>query len=171
MSKNNFQQQVWPLKDRLYRFAHRLLSDGEEAADVVQEVFLKALDQQSAEQVIHNWEAWCITLTKRLSFDRLKSKRWQSRRNEVPEHLATSDTPEQLAESADLAQHYQSFIKNLPAQQRAVFFLREEEGRSYKEIAEALGIEEGLVKATLSRARKSLREAILQLESYRNDAY
>jgi RNA polymerase sigma-70 factor (ECF subfamily) len=51
-------------------------------------------------------------------------------------------------------------LGELPAEQRAVFCLRVFEELSYREIADALGIEMGTVMSRLSRAREKLREAL-----------
>ncbi|MEO5910662.1 MAG: RNA polymerase sigma factor [Pelobium sp.] len=61
-------------------------------------------------------------------------------------------------------------IQNLSSGYRMVFNMYAVEGFSHKEIAEELGITEGASKSQLSRARAILREQVLKLEGYKNEA-
>ena len=69
-----FETRVLPTKNKLFRFAFRLLGSSEEAKDVVQEVMMKVWNGREQMGAIDNMEAWCMRITKNLSLDRLRSK-------------------------------------------------------------------------------------------------
>src|SRR4051812_39907544 len=74
MDLETFQTRVFPVKNKLFRFAFRLLGSSEEAKDVVQEVFVKLWNGRQQLGEIHNMEAWCMRITKNLSLDRLRQQ-------------------------------------------------------------------------------------------------
>ena len=74
MNLETFQNQVFPVKNKLFRFAFRLLGSSEEAKDVVQEVFIKVWNGREQLAEIENVEAWCMRITKNLSLDRLRQQ-------------------------------------------------------------------------------------------------
>ena len=76
-------------------------------------------------------------------------------------------SPEDLAASRHLRSHLARSLKALPAESRAVVFLREIEGLSTRETAHALNISEDNVKARLSRARAALRAEMAALRDER----
>jgi len=65
MSLQYFKQHIFPVKDKLYRFAYRLLGNAMDAEDVVQEVFLKIWKKQEEWASIENMDAWCMTMAKK----------------------------------------------------------------------------------------------------------
>ena len=67
-------------------------------------------------------------------------------------------TPEQVLADAEAGQQMDMAIGALPRSMRAVFILRDIEGLSTDETAEALGLSSGAVKVRLHRARLALRE-------------
>lgn len=160
-----FHEQVFPIRHKLYRFALRITGSVHEAEDVVQEVLEKVwkTGQEQAESV-QNWEAWCMTLTRNRSLDKTRS---QSLRRTAPlEGVAekSSDTlnPAQATESKDLVALVKQMMQLLPEKQRLVMHLRDVEELSYEEIAESLGISLDQVKVNLHRARKTIREKMLE---------
>lgn len=68
--------------------------------------------------------------------------------------------PEQLTANSRLRGRLQDALRTLPASQRAVVVLREMQGLSTREVADAMGISEANVKTRLSRARKALQSAL-----------
>ena len=85
---------IWKMRDKLFRFSLKILDSRSEAEDVVQEVYFKILNKQTDVGELKNPEAWCMTLTKKLSLDKLKSK--HKRVNEISAALPmceTSDSP------------------------------------------------------------------------------
>src|SRR5882757_10727675 len=74
MNFEMFESRVLPVKNKLFRFAFRLLGSSEEAKDVVQEVFIKIWNGRDQMEQIQNMEAWCMRITKNLSLDRLRQQ-------------------------------------------------------------------------------------------------
>lgn len=159
-----FHEQVFPIRHKLYRFALRITGSVHEAEDVVQEV-LEKVWKTAPEQIdnIQNWEAWCMTMTRNRSLDKARS---QSLRRAAPlegvaERSSDQATPAQAAETRDLVDRVKVMMQQLPEKQRLVMHLRDIEEFSYDEIAEALNITLDQVKVNLHRARKAIREQMM----------
>jgi len=160
-----FQEHIFPVRHKLYRFALRITGNVQEAEDVVQEVLTKAWatsEMAEGAQSIRSWEAWCMTLTQRQSVDKLRSRnlRRTSSLEMVPE--TPSHAGIQQVENRDLVQQVQLFINQLPDRQRLVLHLRDVEEMSYEEIAHQMEISLDQVKTYLHRARKAIREQLIQ---------
>lgn len=166
-----FHQKIWPVRDKLFRFAWSLLGSQAEAEDVVQETFLRVLSQGDAVEAPSNPEAWCMAVAKNLSYDQLRKRQRQSQPlsdkvGELLENVDSALTPDQRLVSNDGIGQVQRLMEQLPATQKAIMQLRDIEGYSYQEIADILQIDIGQVKASLSRARKKVRKQIIQLEAH-----
>lgn len=169
MSIEEFKQNILPQKNKLYRFAYRLVGDEEEAKDIVQETMIKAWNNQAVLTGVENKEAWCMRVTKNMALDKLKSKRHQTTDGfkegfDVQDHKESH--PGKLTELKDMMRTIKNFIKQLPEKQQQVVQLRDIEGLSYKEIGDALEIDLNQVKVNLFRARKSLKENIINVNAY-----
>ncbi|MBK6997559.1 MAG: RNA polymerase sigma factor [Saprospiraceae bacterium] len=164
MTWDLFHNQVFPIRHKLYRFALRITGSVHEAEDVVQEV-LEKVWKTAPEQVgnIQNWEAWCMTLTRNRSLDKTRSQtlRRAAPLEGVAERSSDTATPAQATERNDLVNRVKMMMQQLPEKQRLVMHLRDIEELSYDEIAESLGISLDQVKVNLHRARKSIREKMI----------
>jgi RNA polymerase sigma factor (sigma-70 family) len=160
----NFEQLTYQIKDKLYRFSLRITGNAPEAEDVVQEVFIKVWEKRHDMTDIKKPEAWCMTLTKNLSFDKLRSK--HHRPDDISEAYTLSDSkssPYAEVETNDLMANIRNFMDLLPEKQKLVMHLRDIEGLSYDEIAEHLSMPMPQVKINLYRARTTIREKILDI--------
>ena len=167
MSLIEFKNRILPNKDKLYRFAFRIVGDGAEAEDVVQEVFIKLWNKRQDWHIYNNIEALCMRMTKNLAIDKLRSKhRRVQALDSTLEITETSATPHQIAESQDTIAYIQRMMAELPEKQRLVMQLRDIEGMTYKEVADALDIPMAQVKVYLFRARKQIRQQLTNSESY-----
>lgn len=165
MNFQTFESQVLPTKNKLFRFAFRLLGDSEEAKDVVQEVLIKIWNGR--EEEIQNMEAWCMRVTKNLSLDRLRSlKRKQTDSLEGMEVKQETLSPYERTEIQESMKRINELMATLPDKQREVMHLRDIEGYSYNEIGEILEIDLSQVKVYLFRARNAVREKLLKLNAY-----
>ncbi len=168
MTANDFQKQIWPLRDQLFRFACRLLGDEAEAADTVQETLIKVWDKRRDLGAIENKEAWCLRLVRNASIDRMRSG-YRKRRTDlkaVADLGAKQQTPSQQLQAKDTLQQVRMLMSGLPENQRAVMQLRDIEGLSYQEIADVLDMSMAQVKTNLHRARTYIRRAMQKAESY-----
>ena len=168
MNSEVFANRVLPTKNKLFRFAFRLLGSSEEAKDVVQEVMIKVWNGREQMATIDNMEAWCMRITKNLSLDRLRSKqrRTTDSMQEGFEVRQESFTPYEKTEIDESMQRVNELINALPEKQRQVMHLRDIEGYSYNEICEILELDMSQVKVNLFRARNFVRERLVKLNAY-----
>ncbi|HCR55296.1 MAG TPA: RNA polymerase sigma factor, partial [Cytophagales bacterium] len=155
-------------KNKLFRFAFRLLGNTEEAEDVVQDVLIKVWNGRASMDQINNWEAWCMRLTKNLSLDRIRAQHRKATDSmdvgfEVKQEGLS---PHDKAEISESMQQVNQLIASLPEKQRQVIHLRDVEGYSYNEIGEILEIDLNQVKVSLFRARSAVREKLLKINAY-----
>lgn len=159
---------VFPVKNKLYRFAFRLLGNNEEAKDVVQEVMIKVWTGRDQLDQVQNLEAWCMRITKNLSLDRLRQQ--QRRPTDSLEKgmplTHHSLTPAEATELGERMKRIGELMAELPDKQRQVMHLRDIEGYSYNEICEILEIDMSQVKVNLFRARNAVREKLLKMDAY-----
>lgn len=166
MNHQDFKTKILPIKNRLFRFALGIVGQAAEAEDVVQEVFIKLWNNRQQMASISNVEAWCITATKNLSIDKLRSKHQRMVPMAAGFDLSDgSSTPYEAVVSQDVFDRVRNLMSRLPEKQRDIMQLRDIEGLSYQEIAETLGVPMDQVKVYLFRARKAVREG---LEGIRN---
>lgn len=167
MSRDEFQHTVLPLRDKLFRFSFRFLMNREDASDVVQDVMMKFWEQGAKMAEINNVEAWCMTMVRNKSLDQLKRKgRQSSSIEEEFQHPSHYHHPEKQLEQKEALEKVKAQIALLPMNQRTVLELRELQGKSYQEIAEVLEMDISLVKVSLHRARKKLREMWIKENEY-----
>ena len=156
----SFESFVHQVKDKLYRFSLSITGDAAEAQDVVQEVLIKFWNMRSE---IQNAEAWCITLTRNLSLDKLRSKHRKTKEiNEAVDIEDTSISPYEHTAYNDTVSQIRKWMQNLPEKQRSVMHLRNIEEMSYEEISKALNMPMDQVKVNLHRARTAIKVRILQ---------
>ena len=169
MSLEAFKTRVLPVKDKLYRFAFKMLGDSEEAHDTVQEVMIKVWNKRDEMAQLENMEAWCMRITRNLSLDKLKSKKRKmtDSLNDSFEISQGDDlTPYRTVEMNDTMKNIGLMIAALPAKQKQIIQLRDVEGYSYKEIGDIMEIDMSQVKVNLFRARQAVKESILNINSY-----
>jgi RNA polymerase sigma-70 factor (ECF subfamily) len=121
----------------------------EEARDVVQEAFARALRSRKKFRGEGSLQAWVWRITLRVALERRRRDRERPSELLDPALVETERDPE-LAVA----------LRRLPPRKRLVVFLRYFAGLSYAEIAEVAGISEGTVAATLAQARAALLEQL-----------
>lgn len=145
---------------RVFGVALRMLGNRAEAEEIAQETFLRAhraLPEFRGGACLHTW---LYAIASRLCLNRLASADRRLLRGD-DEALATAPSGEPSAaavlERAELDAAVREAIAALPDERRIVVVLRDVEGLSYEEIAEALGLEPGTVRSRLHRARLDLK--------------
>ena len=166
MNIQDFNIKVYPLKDKIYRLAKRMLEQNEEAEDLVQEVFIRMWKHREKLDEYRSLEALAMVTTKNLCLDKLKARKfpvesWNDQRQFI-ETLAE----ETLPDHSDLVSGVKEAMKTLPEHSRMIIHLRDIEGYEFEEIAEVMGMEENAVRVALSRARKRIRELLVNDKSY-----
>lgn len=159
MNIEAFQDRVLPAKNKLFRFALRMLGDDDDAKDVVQEVFIRVWNGRDQLHQIENMEAWCMRITKNLSLDKIRSNQRKGTETlEKSYHVQHTDgTPDIKTELGESMQHVNQLIAALPDKQRQVIHLRDVEGYTYNEICDIMEIDMNQVKVNLFRARNAVR--------------
>ena len=153
-----------PLFDRLYNFAHWLTRNREEAEDLVQETYVKALKGFSSFEPGTNFKAWIFRILR----NTFLTSRTGLKAATVPLDLQDNDsalpveneTPETILIDRTSERIMQEAIAELPVPFREVLLLCEVEEMSYQEIAATLAIPMGTVMSRLSRARRALRSTV-----------
>ncbi len=167
MSREEFQHTVLPMRDKLFRFSFRFLMNREDAQDVVQDVMLKVWENSNEGGKILNIEAWCMTMTRNKSLDLLKRKeRGNVGLEHEYQHPKNGYDPGLQLEEQEAVQKVKHLMNELPLNQRTVLELREMQGKTYQEIAGILEMDINLVKVSLHRARKKLRETWIKENEY-----
>jgi RNA polymerase sigma-70 factor (ECF subfamily) len=167
LSPESFEQLAMPLFDRLYNFAHWLTQNREEAEDLVQETYAKALKGFSSYQPGTNFRAWMYRILRNTFLtSRAGMKSFMPLEDESGEEVIAiaEETPEKnLLQRADEDLVHRA-LEALPVHYREALLLCDVEEMSYRDIATALGIPIGTVMSRLSRARGALRGIVMKLQ-------
>jgi len=168
MKTISFRNDVLPLKNELYRLALRITLNSAEAEDVVQDTLIKVWDKRDSWQEINSVEAFSLTICRNLALDRLKKKSNDnlSIEEESTEPVSATSNPLEQTLQNDRIDQVRRLINELPEKQRSCIQLREFEGKSYKEVAEVLGISEEQVKVNIFRARQTIKQRFEKLDQY-----
>ncbi len=166
MKQSEFLNLVMPFKDKLYRLAKRLLVSTEEAEDATQEILLKLWSGKNKIESYNNVEAFAMTMTKNFCLDRLKSKQAGNLTFVHSNYVDSNASLQDQAEVKDSLEWIQKIIQSLPEQQKIVLQLRDVEGYEFEEIEKLLDMKATAVRVALSRARKTVREGLMQKHDY-----
>jgi RNA polymerase sigma factor (sigma-70 family) len=153
-------------KAKLYRYSLNIVGEPMDAEDVMQELLIRVWKQKDKFIELDNQEAWCMTVTRNLSIDKLRLRKNAS--GDIADyHFISDSTPtadKQLA-SNDIYDKVLKMLEVLPSYQKELVQLRDIEGYSYKEIAQLTGTNEDQVKINLFRARQKLKERLKNLKT------
>jgi RNA polymerase sigma-70 factor (ECF subfamily) len=154
--------------DRLYRLSLRLTGDPAAAEDVVQDAFLKLMAGADRMEGRSGLATWLYRVAYNASIDRLREVRrsvpvpaeGDDEPAPMPALLVDFLSPEEMLGDAEARRALDEAIAALPPTLRAAFLLRDVEGLSTAEAAEALDLTETNLKVRLHRARLLLREQL-----------
>ena len=152
----------------LLQLCQRILSDAEEARDVVQVTFFKVWENRGKFDDRWSPNTWIYRIASNLAIDHLRSRKSRERSHEpVRQHLrqvADGRAHRDLSrlQQTEVAMIFRELSAGLSEKQRMVFLLRELEGLSSPEVAEILGCRESTVRNHLFNARKYLRRELLR---------
>jgi len=171
--KAAFDLLVLKYQHRVLKLVSRFVSDMAEAEDVAQEAFIKAyraLPSFRGDSAFYTW-------LYRIAINTAKNALVSSRRRPVdfdldlqdPEQydrharLKEGDTPEGIALTEEIRQVVERAMEQLPEDLRTAIVLRELEGLSYEEIAEAMDCPVGTVRSRIFRAREAIDKKLKPL--------
>lgn len=145
---------------------YRVLGANEDARDLCQEVFLKAYRALGGFKREARFSSWLYQIALNACRDRLRRGRGRTQLSlddlgDGGQELTQSGpTPLDLVEARDLARAVQAAMAALPLEQREVIALKEYQGLTFVEIAEALDVPVSTVKTRLYRGLGQLREQL-----------
>jgi RNA polymerase sigma-70 factor (ECF subfamily) len=165
-SSDAFEQLAMPLFDRLFNFAHWLTQNRDEAEDLVQETYVKALKGFSSFELGTNFKAWIFRILRNTFLNSRTGLKAATvpldPQEEDPSLPVEKETPETILIDRASERIMQDAIGELPVAYREVLLLCEVEEMSYQEIAATLTIPIGTVMSRLSRARRTLRSTVTE---------
>ena len=147
----------------MYSFAFRYVQSGEEAEDVVQEVFFRIWRNRSDWNVIGSVQNYLFISVRNASIARLRrnatAQRWSDRERSNVDQPVLSD-PQTDLELAERHADIERALAEMPEKRRAVCAMRWIDGMSYAQISERLGITEKTVENHIGNGVKFMREHI-----------
>jgi RNA polymerase sigma factor (sigma-70 family) len=146
------------MRGRLYRLVYLWIKDQSLAEDALQNVFEKSVSRQNELQTHPNLMGWMV---KSLRNEVLMHHRKNDRLQRLEEYDEPAEAPVEVPETEESHRLVFEFVGSLPPKQQDVFLLREVEEMSYEEISTHLEISIDQVKVNLHRARKTLREKLI----------
>ena len=168
-----FEELVRRYDRNVFRIAQHITQNREDAEDVVQEAFLKAYKNLEKFQEQSKFYTWLVRIAVNEALMKLR-RRKPGRTVSLDEEVKTEDdslprevadwspNPEQMYNQAELRDILTRTIQGLPSGFRTVFVLRDVEGLSTEETAQALELSIPAVKSRLLRARLQLRDIAIQ---------
>lgn len=166
MKQQEFLQIISPFKDKIFRVAKRLLTSIEEAEDATQEVLVRLWNKNNDLNKYTSVEALAMTMTKNYCLDQLKSKRASNLQLVHSNYSDKSPGVDKQVEDRDSWNWVEKIINELPEQQKIIIQMRDIEEYEFSEIASVLDMNETAVRVALSRARKIIREKLLEKHNY-----
>jgi len=166
MDFNEYKLKVFPVKDKLYRLANRMVSHNAEAEDIVQETMIRLWKRRNKLHSYKNIEAFAMVITKNLCLDYLKSKKSKVVELTNMNSRNTNINPHIIAETNDIMLSVKKAVAKLPTKQKIILQLRDIEEKEFDEIAEITGETINNIRVLLSRARRNVKESIIKKENY-----
>ena len=169
-----FDKLVTRYSNEIYGLLYRLTSDGEEAADLMQETFLRALKAIKGFRGDSDLKTWLYRIA--INESRNRFRWWKRRRREktvsLDETLGSSESvyqdvladnvasPEEETLRRERERILQTALRELPAIYREPIVLFDIEGLTYDEICRALELNQGTLKSRLARGRQELKKRL-----------
>jgi RNA polymerase sigma-70 factor (ECF subfamily) len=155
----------------VYRLAHRMTGNPQDAEDVVQETFLKAYRQLGRFESRANFSTWLHRIAVNCSIDLIRGRKNQEAGHDASDLEAldgahgghdqrVDPSPERLMLSSEVQEKVSRAMEGLTAMERAAFVLRHFEGQSIDEISRALGLKANAAKHSIFRAVRKMRLAL-----------
>ena len=144
----------------IYAYLVRMLRDGELAADLTQDAFVKAYKNYDTLEKDENARAWLYQIAHRVALDHIRRQKIVRFLPWTGESHGSAPSTERLFMDAHLSGDLQRALARIPERQRAALLLAEIHDLTGLELAAALGVSHVAARALLTRARESLRQAL-----------
>ncbi|MCM8818183.1 MAG: sigma-70 family RNA polymerase sigma factor [Candidatus Omnitrophica bacterium] len=165
-----FEELVNRTKDKIYNLGIKILGNKEDAADLLQETYIKAYESLSNFEGRSSFSTWLYRIAtnfalmklrkekyKKISIDELKNKSDGIYKKEI---FDWSNNPYFFYKNEELKEILNSAINSLPPKYKTIFILHDIEGLSISEISEILSLSIPTVKTRIHRSRLYLREKL-----------
>lgn len=149
-------------QDRIFNLCTYMLHNREDAQEAAQDVFIKAyrsFKDFTPEASLYTW-LYRIGINTCIDYKRKYQVNFMDDDEATTKVASPEPSPEKVSQLKEVTAVVQKALESLTPDFRAIIVLKEMEGLSYEEIAEALQISIGTVKSRLSRAREELRSAL-----------
>src|SRR3954468_1120097 len=156
-SEPAFEAIVGRYRAPLLRYCRRILP-ATRAEDAVQQAFVSAFDAMRRDDAHIDLRPWLYRIAHNAALNALRDR--GLKHAELDEQIDGVERPDQTMERRQGLRDVLGAVQDLPQRQRDAMVLRELEGRSYDEIAGALGVTGGAVRQLLNRARTTLRAGV-----------
>ena len=171
--KSAFDLLVIKYQHRIIQLVNRYVKDPSEAQDVAQEAFIKAyraLGNFRGDSAFYTW-LYRIAINTAKNYLVSRSRRYSDYQVDVQDaeqvenapQLKAMDTPENLLQNDEIVKVINLAIEKLPEEMKNAIMLREFEGMSYEEIAQAMECPVGTVRSRIFRAREAIDEKLSPL--------
>ena len=167
-SEDAFSDLVGKYHERIYRIAVRIVRDPDEADEVTQEAFARAVTALDRFDFRASFYTWLVSIARNAAFDALRSMQRRSRYRTAEDGLDHFEAeglgdPVRASTDSEAVTIVHQALGRLRDRDRTLIVLREYEGLQYEEIARVLGCSVGTVESGLHRARKRMRQFLTAL--------
>jgi RNA polymerase sigma factor (sigma-70 family) len=159
MDDNPFEAMLSAFGAEIFAFLWRVVGDGPEAEDCLQDTFLRAYRASRGIERIENPRAWLYTIAGNVARTHLRRRGNQAAWNVAldEEHSDGSASVERVVEGRQDVERLRQVLRALPYKQRAALMLRKYHGMTYPEIAAILGVSQDAARANVYQGLKRLR--------------
>lgn len=164
MELERFKSTMMPLREKLQNFAKSMLTTEVDAEDAVQETYLRLWKVRSKLNNHPNVGGFAMQTLKNICIDRLRGEHYNVSLDNITIG-ESSATPYTYTEQNDNISIIRNIINTLPETQRQVILMRDVEGYELEEIADIMGTEPTAVRVNLSRARKTVRNKFISINT------
>ncbi len=163
MTKEEFQRQVIPMGDKMYRIAFRLLGNSETAKDALQELYLKLWEMRGELHKMTSIDAFACTVLKNKCLDKL---RLQKDTVDADVLKTLGNNPESAFDISEGVGEIRKLMQKLPDKQRVIMQMRDIDCCTFEEIAQLVDTSVNNVRVQLCLARKWIKEELMKIYNY-----
>jgi RNA polymerase sigma-70 factor, ECF subfamily len=146
---------------RLYTIVCRIMGDRDDAADVLQNVFIKVFENLHTYNTRYKFYSWLYRIAVNESYNFLHHRERMTSLI-ATSHISVGEPPEELFQKYDTTKSIENALLGLKTEHRIIIVLKHFGELSYREIAEILEIPKKTVKSRLFSARQELKNALLK---------
>ena len=160
MDAETFKTIFMPLRHKLFGMALRMTGNPDDAADAVQDAYIRFWERREEIVLKDSPEAFCMAMQRNICVGMLRKRRISEPVDNAACFPETSDADEVKEHAAKIVR----IIATLPEKQRKVMRMRDLQELQFGEISALLGESEANIRTLLSRARKKVRETFLKMK-------